>query len=114
MLETQQQTAVRCPTAFAYWLSAMDFAIGPLYEVAVLGDNGDPHTQALIETLWSTYRPRAVTAISSYPPPPEVPPLLIDRPLLNGQPTAYVCQNFTCLQPVNDRVNLRSQLLDNL
>jgi uncharacterized protein YyaL (SSP411 family) len=43
MLETQQQTAVRYPTAFAYWLSAMDFVVGRVYEVAVLGDNGDPH-----------------------------------------------------------------------
>ena len=29
-------------------------------------------------------------------------PLLRDRPMVNGQPTAYVCENFTCKQPVTD------------
>jgi len=28
-------------------------------------------------------------------------PLLADRPLKDGKPTAYVCQNFACLSPVN-------------
>ena len=27
-------------------------------------------------------------------------PLLRGRPMLDGKPTAYVCENFSCKQPV--------------
>jgi uncharacterized protein len=102
--------AVRYPTAFARWLSALDFTVGPVVEVAILGDAQDAHTQALVETLWSSYRPRLVAAISSDPPPADVPPVLDDRHLQQDKPTAYVCQNFLCRQPVNNPDELATQL----
>ena len=109
-LEGIQSAAVRYPTAFSFWLSAADFAIGPVQEVAILGATDDPKRQALIETLWGAYRPNLVAAISTYPLPEGSPPLLADRPLCDGQPTAYVCQNFVCKQPVNVVGEFRSEL----
>jgi hypothetical protein len=35
-------------------------------------------------------------------------PLLQDRKAINGQATAYVCQNFTCRNPVTDPEELRA------
>jgi uncharacterized protein len=102
--------ALRYPTAFGKWLSAMDFGVGPVQEVVILGDLHDPQTQALTETVWSGYRPRLVAALSEYPPSVEAPALLMDRQMLKGQPTAYVCQNFTCQQPVNDPHRLLVQI----
>jgi uncharacterized protein len=102
--------ALRYPTAFGKWLSAMDFGVGPVQEVVILGDLHDPQTQALTETVWSGYRPRLVAALSDYPPSGEAPALLMDRQMLKGQPTAYVCQNFTCQQPVNDPHRLLVQI----
>lgn len=100
------ETATRYPTAFANWLSAADFALGPVNEIAILGAN----PQELTQTLWKEYRPRQVAAISAFPPPEGSPALLHDRPLLNRQPTAYVCRNFTCKQPVNTPGELAAQL----
>jgi hypothetical protein len=37
-------------------------------------------------------------------------PLLADRPLTDGRPTAYVCRNFTCDAPTTDPERLRSAL----
>ena len=102
--------ATRYPTAFARWLSALDFALGPVVEVVILGAPNDQHTQALVQTLWSAYRPRLVAALSGYPPAPGGPALLDDRHLLQEMPTAYVCQNFLCRQPVNDPDELANQL----
>ncbi len=101
-----QPTAGRFPTAFSFWLCALDFAIGPVKEVAILGDQDS----TLAGVLWETYRPRMVTARSQFPPSPGCPPLLEGRPLINGQPTAYVCQNFVCRLPVNSPADLRAQL----
>ena len=40
----------------------------------------------------------------------ELIPLLRDRPQVEGKATAYVCENFTCKQPVNTASELASQL----
>ncbi|MBC7274375.1 MAG: hypothetical protein H5T76_37690, partial [Streptomyces sp.] len=37
-------------------------------------------------------------------------PLLADRPLSGGEPTAYVCRNFTCDAPTTDPERLRGAL----
>ncbi len=100
------ETAVRYPTAFAKWLSAADFALGPVDEIAILGAFPNPLTEA----LWKEYRHHQVAAIATFPPPEGSPALLHDRPLLNGQPTAYVCRNFVCQQPVNAANELKAQL----
>lgn len=106
MLAPVLETAVRYPTAFAKWLTAADFALGPINEVAILGAN----PQELTQTLWREYRPRQVAAISTFPPPEGSPALLQGRSLLNGQPTAYVCRAFVCKQPVNAADELAAQL----
>ncbi len=100
----------RYPSAFAQWLCGVDFALGPVYEVAVLGNLDDPATQGLLEPLWHAYHPRLVLAASSFPPPASSPALLKDRPLLNSRPTAYVCQGFVCHQPVNEPGSMMTQL----
>ena len=40
-LKSIAEAAVRHPTAFARWLSAADFALGNVKQVAVLGDAGN-------------------------------------------------------------------------
>jgi uncharacterized protein YyaL (SSP411 family) len=110
MLSSVYGVLLRYPTAFAQWLCAADFAVGPTREVAIIGDLQNTETRELLNTLWNTYRPRQVTAISAYPPEPDAPALLKDRPLLNGLPTAYVCQGFVCLQPVNTPSAMEAQL----
>ncbi|RPI22522.1 MAG: thioredoxin domain-containing protein, partial [Chloroflexota bacterium] len=83
MLGGIQLAAARYPTAFGRWLSALDFAIGPAYEVALVGDLDHPEMLSMRRKLWEDYRPRLVAAISAFPPPEGSPPLLKDRPLRN-------------------------------
>lgn len=110
MLGKIQTVASRHPTAFAMWLTALDLAIAPVREVAILGDSHLYDTQELINVLWSRYRIDTYVAIAHYPPPDDAPMLLRDRMLLNNRATAYVCQNFVCQRPVNSPQDLRSQL----
>jgi uncharacterized protein YyaL (SSP411 family) len=114
MLDSIVNALLRYPTAFAQWLSAADFALGPTHEVAIVGDLDDGATKALIRSTWKSYRPRQITAISAHPPRPGSPALLADRPLINNQPTAYVCQGFVCLQPVNSPDEMEAQLASDI
>jgi len=110
MLSMIQEAMAGYPTAFSQWLCAVDFARGPINEVAVIGDASHTQTQALVQTLWKKYRPRQVAAISAFPPEPGSPALLIDRPMTNGLPTAYVCQGFVCFRPTNSADEMAAQL----
>jgi uncharacterized protein YyaL (SSP411 family) len=110
MLASIQESALRYPTAFGMWLCAIDFAMGPVHEVALLTPPEHEDLPELIQALWSKFRPRTLAAIADFPPPANAPALLSERPLLNQQPTAYVCQHFVCQRPVNDPQSLLEQL----
>jgi len=100
--------ALKYPTGFARWLSAVDFAHGPVKQVAILGEG--EAAEALIQAVRSAYRPNVIIAASSYPPADGSPALLHDRPLVDGRPAAYVCEGFVCRQPVTDVDALLKQL----
>lgn len=110
-LTALQQTTVRYPTTFSKWLHAFDQLIHPPSEVALLSPNlNHPAYIALVDTVWSRFRPDLIAAQAPYPPPPGAPPLLQDRPLLDGAPTAYVCRGFVCQRPVTSPDELAAQL----
>jgi uncharacterized protein YyaL (SSP411 family) len=88
-------------SGFGRMLGALDFFIGPSKEIAIVG----PPT-IFIEVLRKHYRPRTVAAAG----PGDHIALLRDRPMLNGKPTVYVCENFTCQQPVTDAALFEKQL----
>jgi uncharacterized protein YyaL (SSP411 family) len=89
----------RAPRA-AGWAAAVGEALlaGPL-EVAVSGPPG-PERDALAAAARASTSPGAVV-VGGEPDAPGVP-LLADRPLLAGQPAAYVCRGFVCSAPVSD------------
>jgi len=104
------ESALRYATAFARWLSAADFALGNVKQVAVLYDASQDNAQELIRVTRSEYRPNMIVAASAYPPSKDAPLLLLDRPLKDGQATAYVCEGFVCKYPVTTILQLQSLL----
>jgi uncharacterized protein YyaL (SSP411 family) len=111
-LAVLQGVMVRHPTAFAFWLQGLDFAVGPVHQVALIGPRQDLLTGQMLATLWSAYRPRLVVAAAEdgAQDSPALPELLRDRKPLEGKPTAFVCQEFTCKLPVNTLEGLKEQL----
>ena len=100
----------RYPTAFARWLSAADFALGNVKQVAAVYEAADKHSQELLRFIQSAYRPNAIIAASTYPPSKQAPPLLLERPLRNNNPTVYVCEGFVCKNPVTSIPELEKLL----
>jgi uncharacterized protein YyaL (SSP411 family) len=99
----------RYPTGFANWLSAAHLAVEGIDELAIVGPPDDEATRALIAVATTGFRPNLVLAISPDPSAPAVP-LLEGRDQIDGQPTAYVCRDFTCRLPATDPAALREQL----
>jgi uncharacterized protein YyaL (SSP411 family) len=96
----------RYPSGFGYALSAVDFLLSTPKEVAIVGkDEADIHP--LLAETWRKYMPNKVVAPGFGD---AVVPLLENRSMINDLPTAYVCEHFTCKQPVTDVSALREQL----
>src|SRR5436305_6022062 len=94
---------VQHPQAFGYALGALDFALSPVKELAILGQLIGADTRALLEVVNTQYLPNSILACAS--PEDSVSirsiPLLADRPMKHHKATAYVCQNFACQATVN-------------
>jgi uncharacterized protein YyaL (SSP411 family) len=112
------ETAVRAvgavmgehPTAFAELLGALERMVRPPIEIAVVGDPADAGTAALLGEVRRRFLPAAVSASAPAGSGAELTPLLADRPLVDGKPTAYVCRHFACQRPVTDAEALSAQL----
>ncbi|MBN1303572.1 MAG: thioredoxin domain-containing protein [Anaerolineales bacterium] len=104
------QSAPRYPVAFSRWLSAAHFGLGTIQQVAILGKLEDPSTKELIKAVRASYRPNLVLAVAEYPPPENAPALLSRRKMINGRPTAFVCEGFNCRLPVTTPAELMEQL----
>jgi uncharacterized protein YyaL (SSP411 family) len=90
---------------FAGWGLAVAEALadGPR-EVAVVGAAADPATAELHRTALMGTAPGAAVALGD---PADLGrtaavPLLADRPVRDGRPTAYVCRHFVCDAPTTD------------
>jgi hypothetical protein len=113
VLEVFRGTAGRAPTGMASYLLALDFHLGPVREVAVVGPAGDKDTAALLAVARGTFRPRTVVAWAepeSAAEAAEAVPLLAERGLVGEQAAAYVCQDFACREPVTTPEALAEQL----
>jgi uncharacterized protein YyaL (SSP411 family) len=97
-------TALRHPEAFAQLLRGLDFQLSPTQEVALVGEE----LNELTAVVRARHRPHLVLA--GGPADSDSPELLRDRPLLEGKPTAYVCEHFTCRAPVTTPEALASLL----
>ncbi|HEY8412938.1 MAG TPA: thioredoxin domain-containing protein, partial [Pyrinomonadaceae bacterium] len=103
-------SARRYPSGFGYALAAIDFLLSSPKEIAIVGKDADD-IKPLLREAWRKYLPNKVVA-PGFIDDAEAPaiPLLQDRPLLAGRATAYVCQHYTCKQPVNKVQALAAEL----
>ncbi|MFD9431621.1 thioredoxin domain-containing protein [Streptomyces sp. NPDC060002] len=99
----------RVPRFIGWGLAAAEALLDGPREVAVVAPGtADPASTALHRTALLGTAPGAVVAFGT--PGSDEFPLLADRPAVNGEPTAYVCRNFTCDAPTTDPERLRTAL----
>jgi uncharacterized protein YyaL (SSP411 family) len=110
----------RAPAGTGQWLAALDFYLSQPKEIAIVGPRDDQATQRLLDTVLGRYLPNKVvvgtdpSASGVAGPASTQPhiPLLQDRGMVEGRPTAYVCRNYACQLPVTDPAALAEQLGD--
>jgi uncharacterized protein len=102
VLRLLNELAPKHPQAFGHLLQALDFALAPVKEVALVGEELGP----LERVVRDSFRPHLVLAGGEA----DGVPLLEGREPVEGRPTAYVCEQFACKAPVTEPAELESLL----
>jgi uncharacterized protein YyaL (SSP411 family) len=91
------------PYVAGQMLIALDFYLGPVAELAVVGDPTAADTRRVLRSIFGQFRPNRVVALRSTRAEDQAPFEAIG--LLTGKPagaevTTYICENFTCRTPL--------------
>jgi hypothetical protein len=108
-----QSHITRGPGAYTLLMSALDFALGPSYEVVIVGRPGAPDTRDMERALNSVYVPNKVVLLKPGGGSKEIADLAAFTKAhreIDGKATAYVCENFVCKIPVTDSRQMLSAL----
>jgi hypothetical protein len=94
------------PVAVPQMLVALDYSLAPKREVVIAGDPNAEPTGALLRELRSRFLPFTVTLLVDSDATREklisfFPAAAAMRPV-NGEATAYVCENYTCNLPTTE------------
>jgi uncharacterized protein YyaL (SSP411 family) len=94
------------PCAFCFYLCAVDFLIGPSFEIVIAGEADSPDTSAMLDALRGIYLPQSVVlfrpAGRGSPILDAIAPFTSGMKPQDGRAAAYVCTNRTCAAPVAD------------
>ncbi len=103
------------PSAYTQFMQAFDFSLGPTREILIAGDLSSPGTKQLIETVHRRYCPNRVLMLKQNGKPGEdlskIAPFTGPVPSGENGPAAYVCENFSCRNPVRSASELESILV---
>jgi uncharacterized protein YyaL (SSP411 family) len=100
------EKALQVPTACTGLLLALDFALGPSYEIIISGTSSAKDTEAIIKAVRQKFLPNKVVLFR--PAEEDAPEITLYSPYIkNMKPagkkaTAYVCQNYECQLPTTD------------
>jgi uncharacterized protein YyaL (SSP411 family) len=101
------------PVAFTHFMQTLDFAVGPSREILIAGDRSASGTKEMIDTVHRLYCPNRVLMFKdsgkSGEDLSEIAPFT--GPVTSGEgPAAYICENFSCRNPVGSASELESIL----
>jgi uncharacterized protein len=105
-IEAFASTLTRFASAMPQILVAFDFSLAKPRQIVIAGKIDDPNTKALLNEVYRHFLPTTILLLADGG---EGQKYLGERneaihamSMINGKPTAYVCENFTCKAPVTE------------
>jgi uncharacterized protein YyaL (SSP411 family) len=100
MIRTFADEVKRAPTAYAFMLLGADFALGPAYNVILVGEPREKDTLELLGALRKRFLPNLVVSLRK----PDAAGLGYE--MVDGKATAYVCRGQTCMPATNSAAKM--------
>jgi uncharacterized protein YyaL (SSP411 family) len=107
LLRTSADDITLIPSASAHLMSALDFLLGPSFEVVLAGTDVRPLQRA----VWASFVPNKVVLRSGLDVARIAPFTELQR-VVGGRATAYVCTNYLCRLPTGDPAKVRELLVE--
>ena len=104
-LKAFTKQAKNSPTGFAHMLTGFMFDLKDPKELVIVADGKTPETQELIQQIRGNYSPNKVVLfkdISDPDPLTEIASWTKAHSMMDGKPTFYVCENFSCKRPTTN------------
>lgn len=99
-------TVKQFPGAFTQLMVALDFALGPSYEVVIVGNTQSEDTRAMLNAIGRQFVPNKVVLLrpteKESPDITRIAGFTKNQSSLDGKATAYVCLNYVCKLPTTD------------
>jgi len=98
------------PQGFTMLLCALDFAVGPSYEVVISGNSQSEDTKSMLTAIYREFIPNKVVILR--PSETETPEIIKiaefteNQTSIGGKSTAYVCKNYSCDAPTTDIIRM--------
>ena len=102
-LDSVRVVMAQAPSAAGQHLIALDFELAVPREIALIGGQAEDELGWAIETVYARFLPNKVVAPGRRDAPDSLRsavPLLADRPSRGTKVTTYICERFTCRQPI--------------
>ncbi len=96
--------------AFGRLLSALDRSLATPLEVAIVGARSDARTHALLAVALLDFVPNRTVAGRAPDEEVDGVPVLEGRSMRDRRPTAYLCRDYACREPVTDPEALAAQI----
>lgn len=113
VFDTFASQVQKVPLGYTQLLNAFDFAIGPSREIVVVGKSGDENTEELLSCIHHDFIPNKVLVFKPSRESSEIGEMagfVTDMEMKDGKATAYICENYNCSLPVNNREEVYKQL----
>jgi uncharacterized protein YyaL (SSP411 family) len=111
---TFQKNVSQAASIYTQLLSAVDFGVGPSFEVVIVGARDGRDTDLMRKALEERYIPNKVVLFKSLNEAEEIKrfaPFTASQQAIDGKATAFVCVNHACNMPTTD-VNKMKELLE--
>ena len=98
-------SAARMPVGHTLYLLALDFALGPSFEVVIAGEPLAADTHTLLRAFQSRFVPHMVLLQRPSGETPAIAalaPFTLEQKSRDGKATAYVCRNYACRAPTTE------------
>ncbi|MFC1991805.1 thioredoxin domain-containing protein [Chloroflexota bacterium] len=109
------ETVRQLPVAHTQLLVALDFAVGPSYEVVIVGNSNLNDTKEMVSAIHQHFIPNKVIILrpteEAAPRIDNIASFVRHNSASNDKATAYVCLNYKCKLPTTD-INIMLGLLD--
>ncbi|MBM4055140.1 MAG: thioredoxin domain-containing protein [Planctomycetes bacterium] len=113
LIKTFSAAITQYPSGYTQSLCALDFVLGPSKEIIIAGEREDKDTKDILREIYIRFLPNKVLLLhpSNGTFIEKIAAYTKDQKPIEGKTTVYVCENYTCKKPSNER-NTIIQLLE--